>query len=156
MYNALTEKAQEVRESAIAGISAGLSFDDTLAAYDLTAVSEGPFTIQDTKMQEDLAAALIRPLLVLNENEVTELIQLEDGILLGYVKSRKPSPDVSALETMKPQIINMLRREFSRVSFQEMQQYILKRDGFEDNLRKSSGDDTDVDADVEDEESPEA
>lgn len=136
-YNALTEKAQEIRESAIAGLGAGLSFEESLKAFNLVSEKPEPFTINTVELDEDIAEDLVRPLLVLNANEVTELIQTDDGILLGYVKSRTPSADPGGIEAMRPQIMNMLRREFSRVAFQELQNQFLQQAGFVDNMRRS-------------------
>lgn len=137
MYNALTEKAQEIRESAIASIGSGLTFDDALAAYKLTSEKPAPFTINNIELDEEIAADLVRPMLVLNQNEVTELIQTKDGILIGFVKTRTPSADPGGIEAMRPQIMSMLRREFSRVAFQDLQNQFLNQDGFVDNMRRA-------------------
>jgi hypothetical protein len=148
-YNALTETAQQIRESAIAGIGAGLSFDDALAAYHLTSEKPAPFTINTIEMDEEIADVLVRPMLVLNQNELTELIQTEDGILLGYVLNRTPSADPGGIEAMRPQIMSMLRREFSRVAFQDLQSHYLRQDGFEDNMRRVETGDETAEEDVE-------
>jgi hypothetical protein len=148
-YNALTETAQQIRESAIAGIGAGLSFDDALAAYHLTSEKPAPFTINTIELDEDIADDLVRPMLVLNQNELTELIQTEDGILLGYVQNRTPSADPGGIEAMRPQIMGMLRREFSRVAFQDLQSQYLHQDGFEDNMRRAETSDDTAEEDVE-------
>lgn len=140
LYNALTEKAQEIRESVIAGLAVGLSFDESLKAYGLTSEKLEPFTISDMKIDEELASNLVRPILVLNQNELTELIQTEDGILLGYVAGRTPSADPGGFSAMQQQITAMLRREFSRVAFTDLQQHLLTQGGFVDNLRREPAD----------------
>jgi len=149
MYNALTEKAQEIRESAIASIGSGLTFDDALAAYNLTSEKPAPFTINNIELDEKIASDLVRPMLVLNQNEATELIQTEDGILIGYVQARTPSADPGGIEAMRPQILNMLRREFSRVAFQDLQSQFLKQEGFVDNMRRAATSDTNDEDEVE-------
>ncbi len=152
IYNALTEKAQEIRESAIAGLTAGISFNETLKEYGLTSEKPAPFTINNLELDEEIAGDLVRPMLVLNANEVTELIPTKDGILLGYVKGRTPSADPGGIDAMRPQILGMLRREFSRVSFQDMQTYLLNKGGFTDNMRRANPEDgVDEDEDVSDE-----
>lgn len=140
VYNALTEKAQEIRESVIAGLAVGLSFDESLKAYGLTSEKLEPFTISDMKIDEELASNLVRPILVLNQNELTELIQTDDGILLGYVAARTPSADPGGYSAMQQQITSMLRREFSRVAFSDLQQHLLTDGGFVDNLRREPAD----------------
>jgi hypothetical protein len=142
VYNALTEKAQEIRESVVAGLAVGLSFDESLKAYGLTSEKLEPFTISDMKIDEELASNLIRPILVLNQNELTELIQTDDGILLGYVAARTPSADPGGYSAMQQQITGMLRREFSRVAFSDLQQHLLTEGGFVDNLRREPADDS--------------
>jgi len=152
-YNALTEKAQEILEKAAAGIADGKSFDDTLATYKLTSEKPKAFTMNTIEMDEEVASALIRHILVRNHGEFTDPIPTDDGnILLGYVKSRTPVTDMTA-DTMRPQIISTLRRQSSQVIFQEMQNYLLENGGFEDNLRRSVDQ---SDEEVEAEEKPEA
>ncbi|HMO03193.1 MAG TPA: SurA N-terminal domain-containing protein [Kiritimatiellia bacterium] len=136
VYNALTEKAQEIRESVVAGLAVGLTFNQVLADYGLSSEKLEPFTISDMKIDEELASNLVRPILVLNQNELTELIQTDDGILLGYVAARTPSADPGGYSAMQQQITSMLRREFSRVAFADLQQHILRQSGFVDNLRR--------------------
>ncbi len=151
VYNALTEKAQEIRESVVAGLAVGLTFNQVLADYGLTSEKLEPFTISDMKIDEELASNLVRPILVLNQNELTELIQTDDGILLGYVAGRTPSADPGGMSAMQGQITAMLRREFSRVAFADLQQHILRQAGFVDNLRRqpaeSSGQDDEREGD---------
>jgi len=137
VYQALTEKAQEIHESAIAGLSAGLTFDDALAAYKLTGIKPAPFNMNTIELPEEVASALVRHILVRNAGEVTDLVNTEDGrILLAYVKSRTPAIDAS-LDAMRPQIVNTLRRQVSQVAFNDMQNYLLKKGGHQDNLRRT-------------------
>jgi hypothetical protein len=134
--NALSEKAEEIRESAVAGLSAGLSFSEVLAEYKLTSEKPAPFTMNTAELDEAIASDLIRHILVLNGGEVSKTIETDTGILIGFVKSR--TPGVEAIETLRPQIVSTLRRQTSPVTFQEMQSYLLKQGNFEDLMRRDA------------------
>jgi parvulin-like peptidyl-prolyl isomerase len=143
-YNALTEKAQEVREAAIAALSAGLTFGDALAAYNLTSDLATPFTINSGDVDETLSPDLIRAALVLNEGEVTDLIPDETGILIGQVTRREVASDM-AMDSMRPQIIGTMRRQAGQVSFLDFQNYLLQRGEFTDYMRRERSENTPAD-----------
>jgi len=141
IYNALTEKAQEIQQSAVAGLSAGLTFEDVLAAYDLSSIKPAAYTLNSTEMDPDMDPALIRAALIHNEGEVTDLVQTEDGIIIGFIKSRKPDT-TATVDSLRPQIVSTLRRQSSPVSFNDFQKYLLEKGNFEDNLRRRAVKDT--------------
>ncbi len=149
IYNALSEKAAEIRDSVIAGLSAGLTFDEVMAEYKLTAVSPPPFDLNTVELDPEIANVLIRHLLTRNAGELTDVIEMENSMLLGYIKSRQANTEVSA-EMMRPQIVGTLRRQISPITFTEMQNYLLRQAEFQDNMRRrgpvTATDDDDTDA----------
>lgn len=150
-FNALTEKAQEIQEKAKEAVAAGKSFDSALANFKLKSEKPKPFTMNTIDLDEKVANALVRHILVRNQGEVTDPIPTEDGdILIGYVKTREPAKE-SSFEALRPQIIATLRRQSSSVVFQEMQKYLLKRGNLEDKLRRKVSND-----EPDEEETPEA
>lgn len=132
--NALTEKAAEIQQAAIAGLAAGISFEETLKEYSLEVKKPEPFAINTMTENSDVPSPLIREILVRNAGEITEPVDSEDGILIGHIKSRTASAESS--EAMRPQILNTLRRQVGDATFSDYQAYLLKRDGFEDLTRR--------------------
>lgn len=153
IYNALTEKAREIQGSAVAGLSAGLSFSDIMDEYKLTTVKPAAFTVNSQNIDPVISASLIRPILVLNPGEVTDVIEAGDSILIAYIKERTPAADLSA-ETMRTQIISTLRQQAAGTLFADYQNHLLKQQGFEDLTRRNRGssagdENADEDADAE-------
>jgi hypothetical protein len=136
LMNALTEKAEEIRGSAVAGLDAGLSFDEVMAEYNLTPVKPEAFTINSENIDPVISSTLVRPLLVLNAGEVTEAVPGENGFYLGYVRERATNDELS-VEAMRPQIVSTLRRQSAQLAFNEFQQHLLKQHNFEDLTRRA-------------------
>ncbi|HMP88545.1 MAG TPA: peptidylprolyl isomerase [Kiritimatiellia bacterium] len=148
VYNALTEKANEIQQSAIAGLSAGLSFADVLSEYQLNSLKPEPFTLNSPEIDPDLDSSIIRAILTHNSGEVTQPVESEDGYAIIFIKNRTPD-NLATIESFRPQIVSTLRRQSSQVAFNDFQQYLLKRGNFEDNFRrrtKQSDEDTDQDS----------
>ena len=142
-FNALTEKAEEIRGSAVAGLGAGLSFDEVMAEYSLIPVKPEAFTINSEDIDPVIASSLVRPLLVLNAGEVSEVVTGDRGFYVGYVKEREVNQELSAT-AMRPQIVGTLRRQSAQVAFSELQKHLLKQHGFEDLTRRARVDDGSV------------
>jgi len=146
VYNALSEKAREIQQSAIAGLSAGLTFSDVVKAYDLVSVNPAPFTLNNPDIDPTLESAVVRKILTHNQGEVTDPVESEDGFVIAYVKRRTPD-SLSSVETYRAQIVGTLRRQNSPVAFNDLQNYLLKKGNFEDNMRRrtprASSDDQD-------------
>jgi len=136
IFNALTEKAEEIRGSAVAGLGAGLSFDEVMAEYSLIPVKPEAFTINSEDIDPVIASSLVRPLLVLNAGEVSEVVTGDRGFYVGYVKEREVNQELSAT-AMRPQIVGTLRRQSAQVAFSELQKHLLKQHGFEDLTRRA-------------------
>ncbi len=143
IFNALTEKAEEIRGSAVAGLGAGLSFDEVMAEYSLIPVKPEAFTINSEDIDPVIASSLVRPLLVLNAGEVSEVVTGDRGFYVGYVKEREVNQELSAT-AMRPQIVGTLRRQSAQVAFSELQKHLLKQHGFEDLTRRARVDDGSV------------
>lgn len=134
LYNALIEKAEEIQGSMVAGLAAGLSFDDVIKEYNLEPVKPAPFSVNSEDIDPLVSENLIRPLLVLNAGEVTDVIPADDAVLIAYVKERTAATDAS-VESLRPQIVNTLRRQSAQAAFTDFQKYLLTKNNFEDMNR---------------------
>jgi len=135
IINALSEKAQEIRDSAIAGRSAGLSFEDTMKEYDLTPEKPAPFALNTMGEDSTIPSALLREILTLNAGEITEPVDDVDGLLIAHISTRTAS--VETADSMRGQILGTLRRQVGNAAFEEYQKYLLTRDDFQDLTRRS-------------------
>jgi len=143
--NALSEKAREVRDSAAAGLTAGISFEDTLKAYALSAEKPEPFALNTIGENSTIPSSIFREILILNAGEISEPVEDMDGILIAFVKSREASAE--SLESLRPQIQGTLRRQVGSGAFEDYQRYLLKRDRFIDLMqRKPAGSETAAEA----------
>ena len=150
-YNTLMEKAQEIQGSIVAGLAAGISFDDVIKEYNLEAIKPASFSINSENIDPEISANLIRPLLVLNAGEVTDVVAADDFVMIAHVKERKPA-EGSTVDALRPQIIGTLRRQSSAAAFTDYQKYLLTKNGFEDlNRRVRSSDEQETETETADE-----
>ncbi len=145
VMNKLAEKAQEAQGSAVAGLSAGISFAEVMKEYNLTPVVTEPFTINSTSIDTNISTFLIRSLLVLNSGEVTEPVEAGNSMFVAHVKERTPATD-STVDTLRPQIVSTLRRQSAGASFAALQNYLLKKHDFQDLTRRGRSEDASEDS----------
>lgn len=140
VFNALSEKAQEIHDSVVAGLSVGLSFNETIKEYGLDVSTPQSFsvnTVEESGIEPEVGQQLIRKVLVLNAGEVTDIVEVEDSMVIGYVKARTPSTEVT-IDGMRSQIVATLRRQAAPVLFNSMQGHLLQRAGFIDHTRRAA------------------
>jgi peptidyl-prolyl cis-trans isomerase D len=102
-------------------------------------VTTEPFSATGSQEQKiENFEYLLRGVLPHNAGEVTDLIPTRGGILVAYVKSRTPA-DLSAFEQLRPQVVSQIRRAQVRQLFEGWQEFLLRRDNFEDRLKKATG-----------------
>lgn len=135
IINALSEKAQEIKDSTIAGLAAGLTFEETLKEYSLTPEKPEPFALNTMGENSTIPSGLLREILVLNPGEISEPVDDVDGLLIAFVKNRTASSETA--DSMRGQILGTLRRQVGSAAFEQYQKYLLKRDNFVDLTRRS-------------------
>ena len=137
VQEAITKKAQSVREAALAAVEAKASFTDTVKSFDLESVHVGPFSLTKA-LEEDAAYSeeLTKAALLLNEGEVSEPILAEDAVLVVHLAKRQPG-DTAGLESMREQIADSIRRQRGRTLFNEWEAYLLRKGTLEDRMETS-------------------
>lgn len=147
---ALDEKARRIREEVEQALSQKIDFRDAIAFYGLTAQTTGVFTASAglESADQELADNLMSTVMLLNQGEISEPRQVEDGLLLVYAKSRLPSETIS-FESVRPQLTENIRRQIGRHNFDGWQKELLRAAKFEDRRRPVTEDDTEEAGDEE-------
>ena len=132
LNEALSKKAQEVREAAMKAVDGGKSFADAMKPFSLKVVKTGEFAASSAMGTNEYAEILLRGVLARNQGEVSDLLPTEDdAILLAHVAKRTPG-DPSTLDSLRPQIRDSVKRQRSRLLFEDWQTALLSEGGFED------------------------
>lgn len=133
LSEALQAKARSIREETEKALAEKIAFRDVLAFYGLTVGTTDVFSastgveIEDEKLGQEIMTAVM----TLNSGEISEPIPTEDGYLLVYVKSRLPGELVS-MDSVRPQLIESLRRQAGRQNFDAWQNHLLRAANFVD------------------------
>lgn len=155
----LAKKAQEIRDAAEKAVEGEKTFASALKPYGLEPVDSGEFTASTVSETNLYSEVLLRGVLARNQGEISGLLPTEEGeVLIAYVAKRTPGSTAS-LDGLRPQIEDSVRRQRSRVLFENWQEGLLKAAAFEDRskpVEPESGDDFESDEIPEDEAVPEA
>ncbi len=149
LNEALSKKAQEVREAALKAVEKGKTFAAAVAPFDLDPVKLGPFTAAEGLETNEHYEVILRGILARNQGEVTDLLSAEDAVLLAYVDQRTPG-DPAALESLRPQIRDSVRRQRSRLLFDDWQDGLLRLASFEDRSQPPPEEEEDEGAEADD------
>ena len=153
MDEALSKKAQDIRTAATEAVETGKTFAEAVKPFGLEVLETGEFTLAAGMETNEYSDILIRGILPRNEGEVTDILPFDDGVLVGYIARRSPG-DSSLLPSIAPQIRETVRQQRSRMLFQEWENYLLAKAGFQDLLSSRSQDWEDEEGMDEEEESP--
>jgi hypothetical protein len=141
----LSRKANEIREGAVKAIDKGETFAQALNAYDLKPVRMKEFTATEASEQtNDYIDVILRGILPRNQGEVTDLLSTEDAVVIAYVEKRTPGSE-AALDSLKPQIEETVKRQRARILFEDFQDYLLKQAKFEDRMKAAAAAEEGVD-----------
>ncbi len=129
VVDALNEYAEAMKDEALAAMKAGTDFDAFMETYGLPVDRPEPFSTAGAEIDSDYGPELIRGILTRNPGEISDIIPVEDGILLAYIKERRAG-DPMTFDTIRQQIVMSMRRQNSRVLFNNYQDYLLEEADF--------------------------
>lgn len=135
IQQALTKKAEGIRDHAVKTITEGGTFKDAVKPYGLELNHVVDFSLSNENETNTPPSILIRGILPRNEGEVTDLLETDEGIIIGCIVARKPG-DMSAFSALSPQIRDTIRQQRGRLLFHEWQSYLLKQGNLVDLLAK--------------------
>ncbi len=131
----LSKKANEIREAAVKAVDKGEAFEKALEPYGMKPVVIKDFTATEaSENTNEYINILLRGVLPRNQGEVTDLLSTEDSVMIAYVDKRTQSSE-AALDSLKPQIEETVKRQRSRIMFEDYQDYLLKQANFEDRMK---------------------
>ena len=144
LVETLSKKANEIREAAIKAIDKGDTFAQALNPYDLKPVKLKEFTATEaSKRTNDYMDVILRGILPRNQGEVTDLLSADNAVVIAYVDKRAPGSS-SALDSLKQQIAETVKRQRARILFEDFQDYLLNQAKFEDRLKAAAVDEEGV------------
>ncbi len=129
--DALERKADGIRADVEKALGGKIPFADAMAFQKLNVVTTEMFSAATGLEDETLGRDILNAVMILNEGEISKPIATENGLLLLHVKARKPGEAVS-MEAIRPQLIEMIRRQTGRTTFDAWQNHLLRAAGFTD------------------------
>ena len=153
---ALAAKGTALREAAEAGLAAGKSFADAVAATGVQEQSAEPFTgMSGSTSTNEIVQTLVQAVVSYNHGEVTEPAPHADGLVVAYVKARTPA-DPATFDSYQAEIASAIRARRGQGLFRDWQAALLAPDRFTDFQRAADGEEEGTDADAEEEPAEEA
>jgi hypothetical protein len=141
----LSKKANEIREAAVKAIDKGETFSQALDPYGLKPIKMEKFTATEaSELTNDYIDVILRGILPRNQGEVTDLLSTEDAVVIAYVEKRAPGNE-AALDSLKLQIEETVKRQRARILFEDFQDYLLKQAKFEDRVKAAAAAEEDID-----------
>ena len=152
---ALAAKGTALREAAEAGLAAGKSFADAVAATGVQAQSAEPFTgMSGSTSTNEIVQTLVQAVVSYNPGEVTEPAPHADGLVVAYVKARTPA-DPATFDSYQAEIASAIRTRRGQGLFRDWQAALLAPERFTDFQRLADdageGDETDVEEETAEE-----
>lgn len=137
----LNQLARYLHDKAAAAVKNGRSLGEALKSCGIEVITTEPFSAKSGFPDDDenIVYALTKNIMTYNAGELTDIIPLQDGVAIAWIKSRK-SADNAVFQAIKNDLGMFIRRKRAETVYYEWQEYLLKKADFEDNLiRKSAG-----------------
>ena len=137
--NKLAQTAEDIHQAVADALRRGRTFDQAIRPYRLEVVTTDPFAVRTGLDVEDKDAfyELTKKILFLNSGELTDVIPIEDGAVIGHVDSRIMA-DRTLLESIKKDLGQYIRKRREDLAFREWQEYLLTAHKFEDTAAKKT------------------
>ena len=153
---ALAAKGTALREAAEAGLAAGKSFADAVAATGVQAQSAEPFTgMSGSTSTNEIVQTLVQAVVSYNQGEVADPVPHADGLVVAYVKARTAA-DPATFDSYQSEIASAIRARRGQGLFRDWQAALLAPERFTDFQRAADGEEEGTDADAEEEPAEEA
>lgn len=131
LAEALSRKAAEIRDTLDKAIANGQGFGEALVAFGLEPEKTLEFTASTDLEDAPYAEVVTRGVLLSNRGELSELLPAKDAIVIAYVADRMAG-DPASFGSIRGQLLNTIRRQFGRMSFDAWQEDLLKQANFQE------------------------
>lgn len=129
---ALQKKAESLREEAQKALEQKITFAEAMAFQNLTVTTTELFSastgLTDTNAPE---REILTTVMTMNRGEISDPVPVPGGLLVIYLRDRKPA-ETASLEAIRPQLIDTIRRQSARLWFDAWQAHLLRAAQFED------------------------
>ena len=152
LFDALTAKATQVKETATAGLAAGQSFRESLSKLDVKVEAAEPFTgLSGSSSTNEAVQALVQSVVAYNPGEVTDPMPTDVGVVVAYLKARTPA-DEASFDSYREEIASVIRNRRAQGLFRDWQASLLAPEHFTDLQRPATDDSEESDEDSTNEE----
>ena len=132
---ALAAKGAAVKEAATAGLAAGQSFPDAVAAAGVQTATTEPFTgLSGSSSSNAVVQALVQAVVGYNQGEVADPVPFKDGVIVPYLKLRQAAAPAT-FDAYQGEIASVVRNRRAQGLFREWQDGLLAPDRFTDLQR---------------------
>lgn len=153
--NKLEQTAANIYKTVSGAMRKGETFAQAMRPYGLEVVTTEPFDVRSGLDVEEKEAffELTKKILFMNAGELTDVIPVEDGVIIGHVDFRLASSQ-KLLDSVKKSLGQYIGKRRQDVVFREWQEYLLSAHKFEDTAsKKTAVNDDSSDADENEEDS---
>jgi hypothetical protein len=131
LADALSRKSAEVRDTVDKAMQNGQSFTEALIAFGLEPEKSLEFTSSTDMENTPYGEVLMRGVMLSNRGELSELLPARDAVLIAYTADRIAG-DPASFGSIKGQLVNTIRRQYGRTTFDAWQEDLLKQANFQD------------------------
>ncbi|MBU0715810.1 MAG: SurA N-terminal domain-containing protein [Verrucomicrobia bacterium] len=137
--NKLAQTAESIHQTVADALQRGKTFAQAIRPYRLEVVTTDPFAVRTGLDVEDKDTffELTKKILFLNAGELTDVIPVEGGVMIGRVDSRIMA-DRTLLASIKNDLSQYIRKRREDLAFREWQEYLLTAHKFEDAAYKKT------------------
>lgn len=138
VQRALDAKAVAIQEAARAGLAAGKSFADAVAAAGAKVETVEPFTgLSGSSSSNETIQVLVQAVVSYNQGEVTDPLPTGAGRIVAYLKTRTPA-DSATFDSYQPEIAAAIRSRRGQGLFRDWQAGLLAPERFTDLQRPAT------------------
>ncbi|MBI3987340.1 MAG: peptidylprolyl isomerase [Lentisphaerae bacterium] len=123
----LSDQAGRFRDAALQALPRGEAFEAVADRFGVEPTTTEPFTMSSGIENEmEYFYPLAKQLLRRDEGDVTDIIEVPEGVLVAHVDARAPA-DTSLYASMKKDVAEYIRKRYNEIAFNEWQEYLLAR-----------------------------
>lgn len=150
--SAIAARATALQEAAAAGLAAGKTFAESLAALEADVTPTEPFTgLSASASEDELLQTLVQSVVTYNPGEVTDPLRTRDGLIVAHITRREPA-DPAQFGAYRDEISSAIRNRRAQNLFMDWQAGLLDPERFTDLQRPAAADEIEDDEFFEEEE----
>ena len=131
-HEAFVEKSRQIRTSVENALQSGKTFEQAVHKFDINVSTTATFTAYSALSEEfEYFDTLFPNIIWLKKGELADLLEFKGDTLLAYVMDRQPG-DPASMDFIKAQLLSTVDSYRADILFDEWQENMLTKAGFED------------------------